>query len=232
MRWFVLCRLNNWRSFGAEKFHASPGHFILDFFRLDVIFFGLLLLNENDVHVKLPFVTCVTQMFLTARLAAIVLADGGKANVHKCPVPVRALTLFLKCGLMDKLWRTEFFQRSSFALKYGNLSLTKKNDRLYIKSRDYDGYINYYEGYIYGVGSRNKTRRKKIPSVFLSICFGSFVWPTVLTRVAIATARKKNQRRSPARRMYPTPYFRRRRRRRRRPVLDHLMLYTQRDAPI
>lgn len=74
---------------------------------------------------------------------------------------------------------------------------------------------------------------EKIPSVFLSICFGSFVWPTVLTRVVIATARKKkgNQRRSPARRMYPTPYFRRRRRRR-RPVLDHLMLYTQRDAPI
>lgn len=133
MRWFVLCRLNNWRSFGAEKFHASPGHFILDFFRLDVIFFGLLLLNGNDVHVKLPFVTCVIRMFLTARLAAIVLADGGKANVHKCPVPVRALTLFLKCGLMDKLWRTEFFQRSSFALKYGNLSLTKKKRQVIYK---------------------------------------------------------------------------------------------------
>lgn len=53
----------------------------------------------------------------------MVRAEGGKASVHKWPVPVRAFTLFLKCGLMDKLWRTEFFQRSSFALKYGNLSL-------------------------------------------------------------------------------------------------------------
>lgn len=50
-------------------------------------------------------------------------AEGGNARVHKWPVPVRALTLFLKCGLMDKLWRTEFFQRSSLALKYGNRSL-------------------------------------------------------------------------------------------------------------
>ena len=120
MRWFVFCRLNNWRSFGAEKFHTSPGHFILNLFRLDIILFGLLL-SQNVVHVKLRLdFLCV---FLTARLAAIVLADGGSASVHKWPVPVRALTLFLKCGLMDKLWRTEFFQRSSLALKYGNLSL-------------------------------------------------------------------------------------------------------------
>ena len=62
----------------------------------------------------------------TARLAAMVRAEGGKARVHKWPVPVRALTLFRKWGLMDKLWRTEFFQRSSFALKYGNLSLCTK----------------------------------------------------------------------------------------------------------
>jgi hypothetical protein len=141
MRWFVFCRLNNWRSFGAEKFHASPGHFILNFFRLDIILFGLLL-SQNVVHVKLRLdFLCV---FLTARLAAIVLADGGSASVHKWPVPVRALTLFLKCGLMDKLWRTEFFQRSSLALKYGNLSLhqPKKeiemtaNSHKVIKSRD------------------------------------------------------------------------------------------------
>lgn len=74
----------------------------------------------------------------TARLAAIVLADGGNANVHRWPVPVRALTLFLKCGLIDKLWRTEFFQRSSFALKYGNLSLfdKEKESHKVIESRD------------------------------------------------------------------------------------------------
>lgn len=169
MRWFVFCRLNNWRSFGAEKFHTSPGHFILNFFRLDIILFGLLL-SQNVVHVKLRLdFLCV---FLTARLAAIVLADGGSASVHKWPVPVRALTLFLKCGLMDKLWRTEFFQRSSLALKYGNLSLhqPKKKEEMtanshkVIKSRD---------GHYLYVKSRNKSPLKNpVLCVYFVLLFG------------------------------------------------------------
>lgn len=47
-----------------------------------------------------------------SKLASESLVD----MIHKCPAPCGALLPFLKCGFIDRLCRTEFFQRSSFDL--------------------------------------------------------------------------------------------------------------------
>lgn len=54
--------------------------------------------------------------YLTCSHAKKFASDSRLEIFHKWPAPAFALLPFRKCGLIDKLCRTEFFQRSSFDL--------------------------------------------------------------------------------------------------------------------
>lgn len=60
---------------------------------------------------------CAREMCLfTCSQASRFASESRVDMIHRWPAPCGALLPLRKCGLMDRLWRTEFFQRSSFDL--------------------------------------------------------------------------------------------------------------------
>lgn len=70
-----------------------------------------------SISILFLFICFVEELMIELLMVCLGLESPERfAIAHKCPAPCGAFDPFLKCGFMDRLCRTEFFQRSSLLL--------------------------------------------------------------------------------------------------------------------